>query len=315
MAQNQADWYPLPSGNSQQDENQRRIWQSLYYLRDRNNNASPAAAGPTGMSGTVAYQNSFTMGAQSFGSLTFKNGLLVAVSQPTANNNATSMVTSSVTAATPSIPASNLSSQGTVIQATFANAPIVSALPAAGSPLAVVGNYVTLNGVQYIYTAPQSGSGPGYWSVSTANFITIRDVMANLGLYPAANYPVGSVFYATDWQVSYAVQIPTPSNSKTWIFYNGVYEAALASIPTLGLNDINFLFRASDYFHDWVWSGTSWSFFESSSGYFLVFQSSSFLPTDLKLHLCDGSTVPVSQSNATTTNEVLPTVSNQYIVQ
>ncbi len=62
MAQNQtADWYPQQTGNTQYDENQRKVWENLYYLRDRNNNAIPSPAMAGGLSGTAFFAGGFTM--------------------------------------------------------------------------------------------------------------------------------------------------------------------------------------------------------------------------------------------------------------
>ena len=86
MAQNQtADWFPAPTGNHQYDENQRRIWESLYYLRGQANNASqPQASAAKGMSGTIFFTGGFTVGsgvgAKIYNNMTFKDGILVAIS-------------------------------------------------------------------------------------------------------------------------------------------------------------------------------------------------------------------------------------------
>ena len=86
MAQNQtADWFPTPTGNTQYDENQRRLWQSLYYLRDQHNNnaTAPVAGHGTGMSVTMTFVDSnnnaisVVIGGKKFKSLTFANGLFV----------------------------------------------------------------------------------------------------------------------------------------------------------------------------------------------------------------------------------------------
>lgn len=82
MPQNQTvDWFPQSTGNAQYDDNQRRIWQSLYYLRDQHNNAAAAngAGERHGMSGTIFFAGGFTMGKQTFYSMVFKDGRLVSV--------------------------------------------------------------------------------------------------------------------------------------------------------------------------------------------------------------------------------------------
>ena len=84
MAQNQADFYPLPTGNAQYDESQRLIWQNLYTLRDQQNNSTAAPpVTPKGMSATVTFKDknnnavSLVIGGKTFSSMTFANGLLV----------------------------------------------------------------------------------------------------------------------------------------------------------------------------------------------------------------------------------------------
>jgi len=85
MAQNQTfDWFPAATGNVQYDENQRRIWQNLYYLRDQQNNGTHARSNiQAGMSGTVTFKDSnnnavsLVIGGKTFTSLTFANGSLV----------------------------------------------------------------------------------------------------------------------------------------------------------------------------------------------------------------------------------------------
>jgi len=87
MAQNQtSDWYPLPTGNQQHDENQRRIWENLYYLRNgQQNNASPIhplMAG--GLSGTAFFAGGFTMNSgpssKTYYRMVIQEGRIVAVS-------------------------------------------------------------------------------------------------------------------------------------------------------------------------------------------------------------------------------------------
>ena len=88
MAANSApnDWYPLPSGNVQDDENQRRIWQSLYYLRDQQNvgTGTRPVHEAGGLSGTAFFSGGFTMTTgptgKTFYNMVIQNGKIVAVS-------------------------------------------------------------------------------------------------------------------------------------------------------------------------------------------------------------------------------------------
>ncbi len=191
--------------------------------------------------------------------------------------------------------------------------PVVSALPASGDPLSVIGQYVIFNSQVYIYTAGISG-GPNYWALDTTAAPSIRDVWANLGSYPAANYPVGTVFEAIDRTVSYSVQQLTV---KTWIYYNGIYEAPLASIPgDLGPTSRGFVFRASDYLHNWIWSGSGWSFTTGGIGVgTLRFANPGPPDTNALWQLCDGSTVGVSQDDGTILATAMPTTPNTWFAR
>lgn len=202
------------------------------------------------------------------------------------------------------------------------NAPVVSSLPTSG-PLIVVGQYVIFQGKPYIYTLGLSG-GPNYWALDVTASPSITDTWANLSLYPAGNYAVGTVFYSTDRKVSYAVQVP--GGTKTWIYYNGIYQNALAGIPTdLGVTSIGFIFRASDYLHNWLWTGTAWSLRAAANIGFagglapgtVMYNvgSAPFGGSGSLWHACDGSTVSVSQEDATLVNTVLPTITNGWFVR
>lgn len=193
--------------------------------------------------------------------------------------------------------------------------PVVATLP---DPAAsTVGQRVTFQGNVYIFTAPPSGSGNGYWAFDTTGSPSIRDTFANLGLYPAANYALGTIFVATDLTVAYAVQ--SVAGAKVWIYYNGVYQAPIASIPTalLGIYDTGFTFRASDYLHSYIWSGTAWS--RTTGGFNPGFTYSviavGYLPSGALWHLLDGTTQPISQNDGALVNTPLATVANTYIVQ
>jgi hypothetical protein len=154
----------------------------------------------------------------------------------------------------------------------------------------------------------------------------IYDTFANLSLYAASSYPVGTVFNATDKKVSYAVQVPAPANVKTWVYYNGIWQDTLANIPGgLGVNDTGLPFRASDYLHTWLWTGTAWSLLAASQAGLqaglqpgsTLFSASGppFGGSGQLWHLCDGSTQNVSQENATVVATVLPTITNTYFVR
>lgn len=199
--------------------------------------------------------------------------------------------------------------------------PAVTTLPVTG-PLVVVGQIVTLNGSPYRYTTGLVSGG--YWALDVTGSPSIIAVWSDLASHPAAGYAVGTVFYATDRQVSYAVQ--NTDIGLQWIYYNGISENTLALIPMdLGATSRGFLFRASDYLHNWLWTGTGWSL---NAAALIGFQGGlppgstlfanpgpPFGGTSQFWQLCDGSTVPVSQENATLVNTTVPTIANTWFVR
>ncbi len=189
--------------------------------------------------------------------------------------------------------------------------PVVSVLPGPTDPLSTIGQYVIFGGVPYVF-APDPGGGPGgFWKIATVSSTTISDTHANRSTYPAASYPVGTLYFETDTLVSYAVQ--NPGGVNEWMYYNGVRVDVLANIPTLGILDVNYTFQASDYKHSWVWNGTAWNFAPgSSSGYYVFVASVGFLPDGL-WGVCDGSTYDVAQNDATTIPVTTPIFAGQYL--
>lgn len=247
-------------------------------------------------------------------------------------------------AATPSVNATTtltavskaaLTRQGapSAVAAAPATTPTVSVLPGPSDPLSVVGQYINIPsttagiaGIGYYFRAPLTGSGAGYWFQDTTQSPTVSDTHANRASHPASGYAVGTVYYETDTGVSYCVQIPSPSNVKTWLYYNGIAQDVLANIPgTLGVNDIGYLFRASDYLHNWLWTGLAWSFIAAAQAGLqggslpgtTVFSAGGppFGGAGALWHLCDGATVNVSQENGTVVATALPTIANTYFVR
>lgn len=196
--------------------------------------------------------------------------------------------------------------------------PGVPALPTpGGGGLATPGQVVIFNGQPWIYKNDPAGGPTGYWSLDVTAAPTIRDVFANLHLYSASSYPIGTVFFATDWLVSYAVQ--QPAGGKAWLYYNGIYSNTLANIPgTLGTNDTGFTFKATDYLHNWMWNGAAWHFTTGGIAAGSLFFSTTGPPfggAGALWHLLDGSTQNISQDNGTVTATLLPTVANEYIAR
>ena len=226
------------------------------------------------------------------------------------------------------VPVTNQGSPGAV-NTVPPTTPVVNVLPGLSDPLSVINQIIIIPsglpgvaGTPYTFTAPLTGAGAGWWRLSLTVSPSISDTFANLSLYPAANYSVGAMFYATDKNISYTVQIPSPANVATWVYYNGIYEDTLANIPAgLGTNSRGLVFRASDYLHNWEWTGTVWSLYYAmqmgnSAGYppgtVLYSGSAPFGGSGQLWQACNGSTVNVSQEDATLASTVMPTITNGW---
>lgn len=192
---------------------------------------------------------------------------------------------------------------------TAAGNAIVTALPGPNDPLSFLGNQVIFNGVPFRYIS-FNGSAP-FWSQQVSTAAILYDTAANLVNYPAANYPVGTLYTMSDrTNVQYIVQ--DIGGTFTWLFYNGVYVDVLANIPTLGVNDANFQFHSSDYQQIWTWSGTVWNFSPGSgSGYYT--QTNGPAPFGGVWGLADGSTYNVTQNDATLAPVVTPIAVNTWL--
>lgn len=188
--------------------------------------------------------------------------------------------------------------------------PVDANLPSPGS--STVGQMVIFNGIPWIFTADPSGGGTGYWAQAVSSQTNLSGTHAARAGFAAASYAVGTVYYETDTNVSYMVQIP--AGVKTWLYYNGIQVGTLAGLPGgLGVNDINYTYQATDYLHIWVWNGSGWHFSatDQGSGYTIVV-TGGVLPYGL-WGLFDGSTYAVSRDNGTTFNYVTTVISNTYI--
>lgn len=94
----------------------------------------------------------------------------------------------------------------------------------------------------------------------------LSDLYANwtLANYDPANYPVGTQFFITDWNVLYSVQVVSAAN--TWVYETGAYFGVFAVRPgigfngaALGTNDTGLLFSETDTFYAVDrWSGSAW---------------------------------------------------------
>ena len=134
-----------------------------------------------------------------------------------------------------------------------ASIPTVTSLPLA-SASAVVGTAVIFENDIWTW----SGSA---W-IQAVKWL-YEDTHANRLLnYPAANYPVGTLFYETnstqtDRQSLYVVQAFAGVNQ--WVFIAGLFAAAFIQRPTdLGIYDFGFHFYATDWTVGEDWNGTHW---------------------------------------------------------
>jgi hypothetical protein len=128
----------------------------------------------------------------------------------------------------------------------------VTTAPTSG-PLAQNGTLFTINGQLFYYLNGQS------IPVSSLA-IVLYDTHANrLANYPAGNYVAGTLFFETDREVLYI------DNGTNWIYGVGIDYDTLAHRPgDLGINDVGFLFVASDYNSTvtYRWSGSTWLYFQ-----------------------------------------------------
>lgn len=125
----------------------------------------------------------------------------------------------------------------------------------------------------------------------------------------ATSYTPGTVWFETDRTVFYYV-----SAAHVWTYAVGVYNAPLASIPAdLGAADANFLFGATDYKHQWIWSGSAWSFAPGHGS--KVFQASDGTPPLGGLWApCDGTNVMLSRNDGTVASFVTPNLTGNVFI-
>jgi len=115
----------------------------------------------------------------------------------------------------------------------------------------------------------------------------IEDTHANrLTIYPAASYPVGTLFYETNRTVLYVVA--NSSGTNVWQYVAGMDVQTFAGRPAdLGLNDRGYLLFITVQCHVMWWSGASWFFLDGGGGYFQDFVATP--PGSLGWQLCDGT--------------------------
>lgn len=107
------------------------------------------------------------------------------------------------------------------------------------------------------HSSSSSGSGSGFLYGTHANRL-IR--------FPAKNQMDGAFYYETDRFVLYQNQVV--NGVPSWVFNQGNMHKPFTNRPTdLGLNDVSFVFIASDWnAATWIWSGTVW-LYRTGNGY------------------------------------------------
>lgn len=191
---------------------------------------------------------------------------------------------------------------------------VVTALPMPGDPLSTLGSTVSFQGVQYTYTVlPILGSTP-FWQLSAALGTTYNGTHAlRLANFDPKNSPIGVSFYETDRGATYQVQ--SVAGSHAWVYVSGVMNDLIANIPSdLGLNDVGFLFNATDFQHQYSWNGTVWHFASSDSGSdFYLTSGNPAGPNGGLWGKADGTTYSVAQDDSTVASVVSSVITNGWL--
>lgn len=132
-------------------------------------------------------------------------------------------------------------------------------------------------------------------SIADGAGISIEDTHASrLTLYPASNYPAGTLYYETDRTTLYAVI--SSSGALVWQYVAGMFAAPIASKPAdLGTNDTGFLYWVTVQNHIFRWAATTWSFVDEEGGSIIDRVSA---PTSTGWQLCDGTATDYLQISA-----------------
>jgi hypothetical protein len=152
--------------------------------------------------------------------------------------------------------------------------------------------YATDNYVTYRW------SGTAWEPVPMIGVVAVDTHANRLAKYPATDFPTASHFLESDRGVLYR------NTGSAWVYESGIMRTAtIADKPTaLGTNDTGFLWFTADYKHTWRWLGSAWTYEDDPSGVFLYTDSD----PGAGYHLCDGSTVTRTKSDATTASVTLP---------
>src|SRR5579864_8389654 len=186
---------------------------------------------------------------------------------------------------------------GHAAQPQVAGVPNVTKLPLAG-PYAQPGSLVSVNGVLFGYKIAPNTSQLPYVQPSLSGTHAQR-----LALYPAANYPPGMLFFETDRDVFYVVELI--ATVPTWAYAAGQMACMFGSValPTdLGINDAGFLAWEDSLKHVYRWGGGGWVFADGGAGQICAFYNS--VPNGGVWGFCDGSTYNVALANGTGTTPI-----------
>lgn len=153
---------------------------------------------------------------------------------------------------------------GVLVQPQKAGIRSVSSLP--DVTVAQDGELVYFNQIVWRFNGLRSVA-PGRWEVLTTAAVMLQDTHANrVANFPAADFPVGTLFWETDRAVLYQRGL-NGSAGEAWIHTLGVMEGTVIAADQrpadLGTDseDLTFLFYATDLTLTYQWDGTSdWTY-------------------------------------------------------
>jgi hypothetical protein len=128
----------------------------------------------------------------------------------------------------------------------------------------------------------------------------IEDTHANrLANYPAASYPVGTLFWESDRTVTYINAVA--STVQVWRFESGVMQSTsntLSDIPSdLGTNDASFEVYNSFFKRQWIWTGAGFHYTDGVGAGAIV-ATSGAAPSGGLWVACDGTSVTTAEDGA-----------------
>lgn len=165
-------------------------------------------------------------------------------------------------------------------------------------------------------------AGPSGGGTGTSN--QLFDTYANwtTANYPPANYPLNTTFTILDWNyVTYIVKVVAGVNK--WVYESGTKQGAYSTLPTtgyngaaLGANDAGLRFEDNaTYYRIWRYTGSGWTYAvgqlpggDTSPAAQICLGNS--VPPGWAL--CNGSTVTITKSDATTVSFTTPNPANLF---